>query len=461
MNMKKLHYLVLVLALLPIIGIASNVPTGDASSTTSVLSATNSSSENSNSCNVTISGLSLADAITDNTCNEIYIENGTYLIENTIDIKRPIHISGESKENTILQKIGGGSLLLVIRTQDVIVEKLTLDAYTNDSDDDPIYEAFGVFGSNNCTLLDCLIYGSNHMFAVFFAGPYVDAGKPTIDAFEAGDLDSGNVMEGNYVREYSKLDIVSFSLQKNGVVRNNVVEGGVISFFMTRDSECIGNRIENSMTQGIFVSVPADQNLILNNTVINSAAARIKVAIQVDHVVDPDADHKVSLTPTSYRAKGIVINKNRIQSSNFFGIEMTNTVKAKVESNSILNSALSGIYLLRVDETTLSKNSILHFGKECFDENFSKFNAGIWGDYKTKSSDISFNKIIASNKVCAVNAIRINNDGTQVNNKVKCNKILGKYEGDEIDVTESSGNKMEECDDRHGKTRGKHLRGTP
>ncbi|GFH61516.1 hypothetical protein CTEN210_17992 [Chaetoceros tenuissimus] len=446
MMAKILYFFFLSSALLPttigtttagLVPLNNGEPSSTSTHSSVLLSSQENTSGNSNSCNVTVSGLSLADAITDNTCNEIYIENGTYLIENTIDIKRPVHISGESKENTILQKIGGGSLLLVIRTHDVIVEKLTLDAYTNDSDDNPIYEAFGVFGSNNCTLHDCIVFGSNHMFAVFFAGPYVDAGQPTIDAFEAGQLDSGNVMEGNYVREYSKLDIVSFSLQKNGAVRNNVVEGGVISFFMNRNSECIGNRIENSMTQGIFVSVPAEQNLIKKNVIFNSTAAGIKVAIQVDH---NNADGN-SLTPNDYRAKGIVINKNKIRSSNYLGIEAANTFKAKVKSNVIRNIGLSGIYLLRADNTTISRNKIKKFGKEC-NHSFSNMNSGVLGDYKTTNTTISKNKIIGSKKnVCAAHAVRINPGGEQTGNEIGCNTILGNYIEDSISVDVSVENK--------------------
>lgn len=453
---KLLRYLVLFSALVPLIGGMSShhVSTVQHAPRRDLLDKEDVSS---NHCIVTVSGLSLADAVADTTCDEIYIKNGTYSIENTIDIKRPVHIFGESRENSILQKVGGGSLLLVISTQNVTVEKLTLDAFThdfadtNDPDDKKIREAFGVFGSSNCTLRDCHVFGSKHMFSVFFAGPYVAAHQPTIDAFEANNLDSDNVMEGNYIRHYSTLDVVSFSLQKNGVVRNNVVEGGVISFFMNRDSECTGNRLKNSLTQGIFVSVPADQNLIKKNKILNSTSAGIKVAIQVDHVVDPNAEPKVSLTPVTYRANGIVINKNKILSSNYFGIELANTLKAKLKSNVIRNTGLSGMYLLRADNTTISRNKIRMFGKDC-KHVFSSMNSGILGDYKTTNTTISKNKIFGSTKnVCAAHAIRINPDVEQTGNEIGCNKILGKYNRSKISVDTSAENRntvQESCNNR-------------
>lgn len=128
---KLLRHLVLFSALVPLIGgMSSNhVSTIQHAPRRDLLDKEDVSS---NHCIVTVSGLSLADAIADTTCDEIYIKNGTYPIENTIDIKRPVHIFGESRENSILQKVGGGSLLLVISTQNVTVEKLTLDAFTHD-----------------------------------------------------------------------------------------------------------------------------------------------------------------------------------------------------------------------------------------------------------------------------------------------------------------------------------------
>ena len=113
-----------------------------------------------------------------------------------------------------------------------------------------------------------------------------------------------------------------------------------------------------------LVSVPADQNLIKKNKILNSTSAGIKVAIQVDHVVDPNAEPKISLTPVTYRANGIVINKNKIRSSNYFGIELANTLKAKLKSNVIRNTGLSGMYLLRTDNPAISRNKIKKFGNE-------------------------------------------------------------------------------------------------
>ena len=319
--------------------IAASDPSASSSNADEVLSSSFSLSSDSfeSDCVVTLSGLSLADAL-DSGCKDIYIENGNFLIESTIKITRPVRIRGGSARNTILNYTGTGSLLIVEETHHVEVERLTLDVYSHETDANNIWEAFGVFESHHCALRDCIVVGNKIQFAVFFAGPKVNASQPTIDAFESGQLDHNNIVERNNIRQYDVVDVLSFSLQKNGIVRDNIVEGGVISFFMNKDSKCVGNRVVNSLAQGIFVSVPAERNVIKDNEILNSTNAGIKIARQIDH----NDDNGESLTPLEYRAPGIVIEGNEINTTGYFGIELTHTIGAKVESNAVQNVALSG-----------------------------------------------------------------------------------------------------------------------
>ena len=105
--------------------------------------------------------------------SDIVLHDGVYDIESTITLDRPnIRISGTSKANTILRYIGTHTFLSVVNTEHITVSELTLDALTFDSDSNVIWEAFGVFNSSFVQLTNCIVYGSNHMFAVFFAGPY-------------------------------------------------------------------------------------------------------------------------------------------------------------------------------------------------------------------------------------------------------------------------------------------------
>jgi Right handed beta helix region len=366
-------------------------------------------------------------SLNDLTCSHIWIEKGLYNITQTVMIERPVRITGESKDETVLTFRGAGSFILVINTVNVTVERLTIDASSHEA-----WEAFGAFNSSLIKLSDTIILGSSNMFAVFFAGPYVAAGQPTIDAFEASDLDSDNIVENNAIYQESTLDVLSFSLQKNGRVTGNTVVGGVISFFMNKDSKCTDNTVLDSLTQGIYLSVPAENNIISRNNIRNSTSAGIKVSRQIDHL---DENTGEIITPTSYRASGIVVKDNTIVGSSYFGIEVAQTVNAVVKSNLVQNSSLTGIYSVFNDGMMVKQNTIEGFGYYVKDDFWSKLNSGFFGDAETMDSQIMRNVFDTGDANGAVHGILINKGLSQSGNVIQKNLIRGNFTGYPISVS--------------------------
>jgi len=376
----------------------------------------------------------------------IFILNGIHRLDTTIQIMRPyVQIVGESKEGTVLLYEGINTMIQIVDTHDVSVSSLTLDAKTNDYDGHRIWEAFGVTNSYYVSLTDSIIYGSTQMFAVFFSGPtnHYEAGQETIDAFNQNHLDKYNKVEGNTIYQYSTLDVLSFSLQQYGRVKDNLVVGGTISFFMNKQSDCSDNTIVDSMTNGVFLSVPAEDNRIERNRIFNSRNAGIKVARQVDHlgILDSDTGEYGSLTPTTYRAPGMILADNHVYGSSYFGLEIQNTVDAKIESNVVSNTALSAVYSLYNTDMSLENNEFAHFGRNCTDSTWSRFNAAMFGDYKTSGSRIANNVIFSSDgdevwgEKCAKYAIFINGGADQSGNVVSKNIVSGTYLGDPFSVS--------------------------
>lgn len=335
--------------------------------------------------------------------SNVLILDGVHDIHETIKIQRPnVQISGESRDGTVLRKIGPASFILVVDTENVTVANLTLDAKTFDSNSNQIWEAFGCVNCNHTTLRGATILGSMHMFAVFFAGPgnQFDAGQATIDAFDASWLDVGNVCEDNIIHSDFPGDVLSFSLQKSGRVTGNTVVGGVISFFMNKDSTCDRNTVNDSNTAGIFISVPAENNLLEGNTVRRSTGSGIVVRRQIDHRDGADGVSGSILTPTSYRAPGIVIQNNLVEDSRFMGIEIDQTVGAVVEGNTVMTPDFHGIYFLRTDNPQVLGNRAEDFGQSAHRVPIHGWsdsqNAGIYGDYALTGAVIENNTVVNS-----------------------------------------------------------------
>lgn len=295
----------------------------------------------------------------DDGVKNIYIKNGTYNLNNMININTSdVNLVGEDKNYTkFIQTQANCDSVGVHNSNNIVVSNLTIDNSTYG------WAGFSEGNSNNVTLQECIVYGDNSTFAVYFAGKNYPDGTSNdpVDGLEKSDMDTNNKMINNTVYSGYWGDGVSFSVQKNGLVENNTVNGTRIAFYVCRDSQVKNNTIRNSASNGIHISVPSENNVISGNVIENSKASAIKVSAETEYPVE-----------TSYYGYNITISNNTISNARYMGIEINQLANSPIENNKIDKADNVGIYLLRVDKITAKNNNLTNIGYSVKDGN-------LWG----------------------------------------------------------------------------------
>jgi hypothetical protein len=306
----------------------------------------------------------------------------------------------------------------VVYADNVIVSDVTLDSRTHQAQ-----AAFATGHASNVVLNHCKILGSDHMFGIFFAGPNLPIGDATVSAVENKQLDEHNkiincTVESNFIG-----DGVSFSLQKNGIVHNNLIKGTKLAFYMCVDSFVINNTFENSNSSGIFYNIPALDNVIAQNTILNAEGSGIKIALQGEHPVSE-----------TYRGTNLKVFNNTIIAAGHFGIDINNLRQSLIVNNHIEASGTGGMYLLRAEYLTIKKNLMKNPGRGAHDgtliEGWPAFLVGgILADPWVE--DCIFDENIIENTLtnCAF-ALRIN--PLNYRHSIINNKIRGPYANNRI-----------------------------
>ncbi|WP_160686902.1 right-handed parallel beta-helix repeat-containing protein [Clostridium sp. C2-6-12] len=347
----------------------------------------------------------------------IYIKNGIYNLNSMIKInKADIKLIGEDKNNTkLVQTQKNCDSIGVHNADNVMVSNLTIDNSASG------FAGFSEGNSNNITLQDCIIYGDNSTFAVYFSGKNYpsDISINPVSGFEKSDMDYNNKMISNIV--YSKYwgDGVSFSVQKNGLVENNIVNGTRIAFYICRDSQVKNNNIRNSASNGIHVSIPSENNIITGNVIENSKASAIKVSAEVEYPVE-----------TSYYGNKITISNNTISNPHYMGIEINQLANSFIENNNIDKPDNVGIYLLRANNVKVRNNILKNIGYSVIDGNLwywrEDWNTGIFADYKVTNSIIDSNTLNNQEFYCAYGIRELQGNYNEMNVFTN-NNIEGKF----------------------------------
>jgi hypothetical protein len=244
----------------------------------------------------------------------------------------------------------------------------------------------------------------------------VTPGAETIAAVEENHLDNENVFENNTVYSDFIGDGLSFSLQRNGKVRNNNVFGSMISFYMCRDSEVLGNLIKDSPLSGIYYSLPAYNNRIERNIILRSINSGIRVSRNLEHPISLGS-----------RYHGLEIIYNTILDTRFFGIELDQLSSGiNVMFNTIDHPDFSGIQVLRCSKINISNNIISNFGAwkdRGKIHDWASDSNGIYLETDVQQSSIHLNEIISKGN--GDFGIRVTKETSQ--NRVYLNQILGTY----------------------------------
>ncbi|URZ05148.1 right-handed parallel beta-helix repeat-containing protein [Clostridium felsineum] len=345
---------------------------------------------------------------------KFYILDGNYEVNGSLNLNQPnIIIQGQSKENTKIIQNNINNSCINITADNVEIWSLNIDSSQG-------VIAVASKNSNNVKLENCIIKGSSTNPAVAFWGNA--GGIDDVTDVETSNLSYGNVIEGNII--YSQLssnekDGVVFTKQKNGLVKNNNLNGSRIAFYLSRNSEVSYNIIENSETNGIRCAVPAYDNIISNNIIQNTLGSGICL-------VRNDA----GITPSTYRASNINITNNSITTSRYFGIEISNLRDSNISNNTINKVDLDGIYLLYADNLNVKENDINDSGLSVVNGNMwgwnESLNSGIFIDYMVSNCILDSNKI--DNEITtSLYGIKVQSGNNNINNSITNNSVLRKF----------------------------------
>ena len=207
----------------------------------------------------------LYSALDNISCAEISIVTMINVTENVL-VTRPLTLFGDAIDAALVQ-INPNKNNLYIR--DVIggvhVFNLRISAIHAQA-------AVVVANASNVLIDSVEVEGSSSIFAVFIAGRDIPAGIPTLENYESRiEMDTNNTFCNSLVHSSWEGDSLSFSLQYRGHLRNNtVVDGGKIAFYMNAECSCVNNTVLDSISQGIFLSSPSADNVLVNNTILNA-----------------------------------------------------------------------------------------------------------------------------------------------------------------------------------------------
>lgn len=371
---------------------------------------------------------SLQDAIAAHE-HRIYIKDGTYLLSQNLRITyNDVDITGESKDGVIIRQTNSNDdgLWIGSGASNITVSNLTLDAKTYQSN-----SMFTVSGASNVTLKDTKVLGSDNNFAVYFAGkPYPN--ETTLTEFNQGNMDEHNELLNNDIFSTWDGDVLSFSLQRYGVLKGNTVHGGRIAYYMNRDSTCSGNTILDSSSEGIYISIPALNNTIEDNVILRPKNAGIRVKIETEHPVT---------NPDDYRAQYLTIRHNDIEDSRLFGMAIENVANSQIENNTITRPDLIGIWMIRTDSMSVQNNLFNQWGLAEQRGNYWGFQtreAAIYEEVANSTSQIAENKLLATSGN-EKHGIVVNSDGNSKNNEVKNNQLLGSLPNPFVKIATGAG----------------------
>jgi parallel beta-helix repeat protein len=380
---------------------------------------------------------SISDALANNEKN-IYVKSGYYNEGRPITISKDnVTIIGEYKETTEIV-FGSGYDGIKIYANYVTLCNLTLDSEENGAlaaliIGDGSLASTPITSVGNHNIIDnCIIKGSNSTFALYVAGASYGQGEETLQAFEDKDLQSNNRITNCLMYSLWNGDAFSFSLQREGIISNNLFIGGRIAFYMCINSECNYNSIVNSINQGIFIASPCLYNSVIGNRIYNPASSGIKIQNQLEH------------TPlfTGQAAIANNINENTIYASSNSGIEVTGTsghepTRNNISNNIIINPDNHGIYLQDTVGNNINGNSITEPKTDA--TNFSR-GSGLYMVQNVRENSIINNTFIdtRTHPNCSSTAIA-NREGTDCTGNIISNNII-KINNTERSVWFQSGN---------------------
>lgn len=326
--------------------------------------------------------------------NIFYLDPGTYNLSTQLNVNsNNIQIIGTSNNANDIQILCNSGNAINVTADNFVLKFVSINC--------PIGIALTCSNNNYATIQYCTFYGSDTNFTIYFSGPTVSSDQDLFDHYNNNDLSDRNSITNSIIYSKWNGDAVSFSLQKNGLISNNILRGCKLSIYMIRDTDVLFNYISDSQAHGIYCSLPSDTVNIQYNTVINSLVSSIASKLQLEH------------TGTSQIIGNINISNNFVRSSQYYSIEISDLINSQITNNVLSETAQVGIYLLRCTNFILSSNTLI------------EFDVGINIDINSINNTITANNIFSVYPDISHAGITLANNTS--NNIVSTNYVSGTY----------------------------------
>lgn len=252
-------------------------------------------------------------------------------------------------------------------------EYITIDSITLIVDRDngtPV--CLSVNGSSNVHVTNSRFYCSSNAFAIYFSGPTnIKQFDETLNAYYCNELSSNNVFEKNLVYSKFEHDGVVFSLQSNGILRNNIVFGCRFAVYMVRDTLVHGNYSYDSISNGITCSMPCYKLNVSNNIVKRSIATGIRLMTQGEHGKTQTDDFEIKINDNKVDSclngldvvdcKNVLVSGNKVSNCKDNGITTVNVDNCKIHSNTIVNCKFGITISCKTYNTIVCDNTIYNY----------------------------------------------------------------------------------------------------
>ncbi len=156
-----------------------------------------------------------------------------------------------------------------------------------------IYSLLSIRADN--VVIDNCFFKKDLGYVVFFCGPLLRNGSDAIEGYYNNRLNKGNVFSNNTFESNSNVikDNFSFSLQENGLVRNNKIDGK-LAVYMCKNCVIEANSINSKANlkkskiadNALHVSLPSENIIIFRNRIkAGGEYSCLKISEQLEHTL--------------------------------------------------------------------------------------------------------------------------------------------------------------------------------
>ena len=345
------------------------------------------------------------------TATTFIFTSGDFFLSKVLHIEKPnltfIGSTNNPVDVHIFQSNSSMDGISIIFAHSTILDSLSIHVTHKDK------IALTIASCNNTLVNNCYIYGNDNTFSVFYPGPKsLEQGQSTIDGYVNNVLDTRNVFRNNTIYTSWSGDSVAFCLQKEGLVDNNIIRGGKMAVYMCKDVDVTNNTVYDSVSNGIYLSLPSKNIYMSGNYIYDCKASGIKVANQMEHG-----------TFTPEHRYNVTIEDNDIVDADFYSIELNNLNNSTVIRNTFISTAVYGIYAYQCEQICMLYNKI------------SYFDVAIWLE-GTSNSLVVVNELFSVYPDIAKNVVKLVNASN--NNIVTFNNVKGMISYDLYTVDSSS-----------------------